>query len=70
MPRVKASGRSDFRAECETCGWTLDSRNALAVAAKHCDKYHHNVFVDCFNSVHYKWIENPETATKTEEPRG
>jgi hypothetical protein len=43
-------------ARCCDCDWTLDSKNAIGVAAKHSDKYDHWVDVDISSSVSFRRV--------------
>lgn len=40
------STRPDYRANCLTCGWQLQSRNAQGTAAQHARRHKHCVVID------------------------
>ena len=42
----KKTGMLRCYANCFDCGWELDARNAMGVAAQHAKKYGHQVHVE------------------------
>jgi ribosomal protein L34E len=44
--RGEWSTKADYRAECQTCGWTLHGRNAQGPGAIHARKHKHCVRVE------------------------
>lgn len=48
------SGTLSRRAECEDCGWTLDAKNAIGVAAQHARRYGHKVRVEIESFVRFE----------------
>jgi hypothetical protein len=44
--RGEWSTRPDYRAECLTCGWFCQAKNAQGVAAQHARKHKHCVRVE------------------------
>lgn len=58
MPRARKSRhhwttKPDYIAECQGCSWTLQSRNALGVGARHHDSTGHEVRVEVSYAVYY-----------------
>jgi hypothetical protein len=41
--RARKSGVVEAMAECGTCNWKAESRNAVGLAAQHCDRTGHIV---------------------------
>jgi hypothetical protein len=52
--RVTYKSPTFAEARCLDCGWSLSSKNAIGVAAKHSDKYDHWVDVDISSSVSFR----------------
>lgn len=46
MTMTKHSGLLGVVAECVTCGWESEARNAMGNAAQHAKRYNHEVHVE------------------------
>jgi hypothetical protein len=58
--RVTYSGLLDVHAECQDCGWTALTRNALGLAAQHSDRHGHFVRIEQTTGVSYGPADHPE----------
>lgn len=48
--RARISGIVEAGAECRDCGWSCSARNAMGLAAQHCDRTGH--VVGCHQIIH------------------
>jgi tryptophanase len=62
--RVKRHSPAYMQARCTVCDWECSSKNALGVAAQHCDKHGHEVFVDIERTVGFTPREQYEARQK------
>lgn len=65
--RKAYTGLLSMRAFCHDCDWTLESKNALGVAANHSSHHQHDVSIETTLVKSYRWKEEGSNEQKTSE---
>lgn len=55
--RKTHTGLAGVTADCKTCGWNAQTRNALGLAAQHADRTGHEVHVEQTTIIIYNKAE-------------